>query len=126
MNRKLLVIILSLAFAAILYAQDSKALKVTGYLIDNACADSAKGPLGTRAKGHTVSCALMDGCEKSGYSVVTDDNTRYKLNEKGEGMAAELLKNTKSTKGVKVALEGNYNGSEVDVTKLTEVSAPID
>jgi hypothetical protein len=65
----------------------------------------------------------MDSCEKSGYSVVTDDNKRYRLNEKGEGMAAELLKNTKSTKGVKVALEGNSNGDVVDVTKLTEVTA---
>jgi len=125
MNRKLLVVILSLAFAAMLYAQGSTSIKVTGYLIDNACADSAKGELSTRAKGHSVSCALMDNCEKSGYSVVTDDNKRYKLNDKGEGMAAELLKNTKSTKGVKVALEGNYNGSEVDVTKLAEVSEAI-
>jgi hypothetical protein len=124
MNRKLLVIILSLAFAAMLYAQSSTEIKVSGYLIDNACAGSAKGDLATRAKGHTVSCALMDSCEKSGYSVVTDDNKRYKLNEKGEGMAAELLKNTKSTKGVRVALEGNSNGDVVDVTKLTEVATP--
>jgi len=122
MNRKLLVVMLSLAFAAIVYAQSSKPLTVTGYLIDNACAESAKD-LGTRAKGHTVSCALMDSCEKSGYSVVTEDNKRYKLSEKGEGMAAELLKSTKTTKGVKVTAEGNYNGSEFDVTKLTEVTA---
>lgn len=113
---------LSLAFAAIVYAQNSKPLTVTGYLIDNACAESAKD-LGTRAKGHTVSCALMDSCEKSGYSVVTEDNKRYKLSEKGEGLAAELLKSTKTTKGVKVTAEGNYNGSEFDVTKLTEVTA---
>jgi hypothetical protein len=125
MNRKLLVVILSLAFAAMLYAQSSTAIKVSGYLIDNASADGAKGELSTRAKGHSVSCALMDNCEKSGYSVVTDDNKRYKLNEKGEGMAAELLKNTKSTKGVKVTLEGNSNGDVVDVTKLTEVTAPV-
>lgn len=124
MNRKLFIVILSLAFAAMLYAQGSTAIKVSGYLIDNACAGSAKGDLATRAKGHTVSCALMDSCEKSGYSVVTDDNKRYKLNEKGEGMAAELLKNTKSTKGVKVDLEGNYNGDVVDVAKLTEVTTP--
>jgi type 1 fimbria pilin len=124
MNRKLFVVILSLAFAAMLYAQDSKAIKVTGYLIDNACADGAK-ELNSRAKGHSVSCALMDSCEKSGYSVVTDDNKRYKLNEKGEGLAVELLKNTKTTKGVKVDLEGNYNGSEVDVTKLAEIVEPI-
>lgn len=121
MNRKLLVVILSLAFAAVLYAQSSKAIKVTGYLIDNACADSAKD-LGARAKTHSVSCAMMDSCEKSGYSVVTDDNTRYKLNEKGEGLAADLLKNTKATKGVKVALEGNYNGDVVEVAKLVEVT----
>ena len=120
MNRKLIVIMLSLAFAAIVYAQGSKPVTITGYLIDNACSESAKD-LGTRAKGHTVSCALMDSCEKSGYSVVTEDNKRYKLTEKGDGMAAELLKSTKTTKGVKVTAEGNYNGSELDVTKLTEV-----
>ena len=121
MNRKLLVVILSLAFAAMLYAQSSTSIKVTGYLIDNACADSAK-ELATRAKGHTVSCALMDSCETSGYSVVTDDNKRYKLAEKGNSVATELLRNTKTTKGVKVAVEGTYNGDVVDVTKLTEVN----
>jgi hypothetical protein len=124
MNRKLLVVILSLAFAAMLYAQSPTAIKISGYLIDNACADSAK-ELATRAKGHSVSCALMDNCEKSGYSVVTEDNKRYKLSEKGEGLAAELLKNTKTTKGVKVDVEGNYNGTELDVTKLTEATTPI-
>ena len=122
MNRKLLVIMLTLAFAAILYAQSSQAVKVTGYLIDNACAESSN-ELATRAKGHSTSCALMDSCEKSGYSVVTEDNKRYKLTDKGDGLAADLLKNTKATKGVKVAVEGNYNGSELDVTKLTEVTA---
>jgi hypothetical protein len=122
MNRKLLVVILSLACAAMLYAQTPEAVKITGYLIDNACAGSAKD-LATRAKGHSTSCALMDNCEASGYSVVTDDNKRYKLAGKGDGLAAELLKSTKTTKGVKVEVEGNYNGSELDVTKLTEVIA---
>ena len=122
MNRKLCVVLLSLAFAAVLYAQSSKPLTVTGHLIDNMCAESAK-ELATRAKGHSTSCALMDSCEKSGYSLVTEDNKRYKLSEKGDGMAAELLKATKTTKGVKVTVEGNYNGSELDVTKMTEVTA---
>ena len=121
MNRKLLVVFLSLAFAAMLYAQGAAPIKFSGYLIDNACADSAK-ELATRAKGHTVSCALMDSCEEAGYSVVTDDNKRYKLTEKGNSMAVELLKNTKTKKGVKVAVEGNYNGDTVDVVKLTEVT----
>ena len=120
MNRKILAIGLLTALAAIVYGQSSKSVTITGYLIDNACAESAKD-LGPRAKGHSRSCALMDNCEKSGYSVVTDDNTRYKLTEKGDGMAAELLKNSKTERGVKVTAEGNYNGSELDVTKLTEV-----
>jgi autotransporter translocation and assembly factor TamB len=120
MNRKILAIGVLTALAAIVYAQSSKPVTITGYLIDNACAESAKD-LGPRAKGHSRSCALMDSCEKSGYSVVTDDNTRYKLTEKGDGMAAELLKNSKTEKGVKVTAEGNYNGSEFDVTKLTQV-----
>jgi len=124
MNRKLLAISLLIALAAVLYAQSSQAIKVSGYLIDNACADSAK-ELGAKAKTHATSCALMDSCETSGYSLVTDDNKRYKLNDKGDGMAAELLKSTKTEKGVKVAVEGNYNGSVLDVTKISEVTAPL-
>ena len=123
MKRKFLAVSLLVALAAIVYTQNSKAVKVTGFLIDNACTESAKD-LATRAKGHSTSCALMDNCEKSGYSLVTDDNTRYKFTEKGDGMAAELLKNTKTTKGVKVTVEGNYNGSELDVTKIAEVVTP--
>lgn len=121
MNRKLFVVVLSLAFAAMLYAQGTAPTKLSGYLIDNACADSAKD-LGPRAKDHSVSCALMDSCETSGYSVVTADNKRYKLTEKGNGMAEELLKNTKTKKGVKVSIEGNVTGDIVEVTKLTEVT----
>ena len=49
MNRKLLVILLSLAFAAMLYAQGTAPTKISGYLIDNPCADGAKD-LGPRAK----------------------------------------------------------------------------
>ncbi len=124
MNRKLLVIIASLAFAAMLYAQGAKSIKVTGYLIDNACADGAKD-LGARAKTHSTSCALMDSCETSGYSVVADDNTRYKLTDTSNDKAAELLKNTKTEKGVKVVVEGEYNGSVLDVKTITEATEPI-
>ena len=124
MNRKLLLVLLSLAFAAMLYAQAAAPTKISGYLIDNACADGAKD-LGPRAKGHSVSCALMDNCEQSGYSVVTDDNKRYKLDEKGNGNAAELLKSTQTKKGLKVAVEGTVKDDTISVTKLTEVTEAI-
>ncbi len=122
MMKKLLAIALTLAFAALLFAQGSKSIKITGYLIDNACADSAK-ELGTRAKNHTTSCALMESCETSGYSVITDDSTRYKLTDAGNDKAAEILKNTKTQKGVRVLIEGEYNGSVLDVKSITEAAA---
>ena len=124
MNRKLLAITLVLAFAVILYAQGSKSIKITGYLIDNACADSAKD-LGAKAKTHSTSCALMDSCETSGYSVVTDDNKRYKLSDASNDKAAELLKNSKTEKGVKVVVEGDYDGTKLDAKTLTEATETV-
>ena len=120
MNRKILAIALSLLFAVILYAQD-KSVTITGNLIDNACAESAKD-LDTKAKNHPTSCALMDSCETSGYAVYADHKL-YKLDEKGNGSAAELLKSTKTLKGVKVSVEGTVEGDTIHVTKLTEVTA---
>jgi len=124
MIKKLSAIFLALAFAVVLYAQGSKSIKVTGYLIDNACADSAKD-LGAKAKTHSTSCALMDSCETSGYSVVTDDNKRYELTSTGNDKVAELLKNSKTQKGVKVVVEGEYDGSKLDVKTLTEATESI-
>src|SRR5437588_8696146 len=121
MNRKLLTIALSLAFAAMLYAQGEKSVKLNGYLIDNACAESSKD-LGTRAKNHSTSCALMDSCEKSGYAVYAEDNKLYKLDDKGNDSAADLLRNTKTKKGLKVAVEGTIDGDTIKVSKLTEVT----
>ena len=121
MNRKILAITLSLLFAVMLYAQGNKSVTITGNLIDNACAESAKD-LETRVQTHSTSCALMDSCETSGYAVYADHKL-YKLDEKGNGSAAELLKSTKTLKGVKVSVEGTVEGDTIHVTKLTEVTA---
>ena len=121
MNRKLLAITLSLLFAALIYAQGNKSVTITGNLIDNACAESAKD-LETRTKNHSTKCALMDSCETSGYAVYADHKL-YKLDEKGNSSAEEVLKNTKTEKGVMVAVEGTVEGDTIHVTKLTEVTA---
>jgi len=63
----------------------------------------------------------MESCEKAGYAVYADKKL-YKLDEAGNTMAAEVLKNTKTTKGVKVAVEGTVVGDTIKVTKLTEVT----
>ena len=123
MNRKFLAISLLLAFAAVLYAHGDKSVKINGYLIDNACAESAKD-LETRTKNHSTKCALMDSCETSGYADYADHKL-YKLDEKGNSSAEEVLKNTKTEKGVMVAVEGTVEGDTIHVTKLTEVTQPI-
>ena len=50
---------------------------------------------------------------------------RYKLDEKGNGNAAELLKSTQTKKGLKVAVEGTVKDDTISVTKLTELTEAI-
>jgi type 1 fimbria pilin len=123
MIRKVLALTTVVLMAGVLFAQD-KTVTITGNLMDNACAESAKD-IATRAKNHSTSCALMDGCEKSGYAVYAADNKLYKLDDKGNDLAAGVLKNTKTAKGVKVSVEGTLDGDTIKVTKLTEVTEAI-
>ena len=118
MIRKVFALTIVALMAGVLFGQQ-KTVTITGNLIDNACAESAKD-LDTRAKNHPTSCALMDACEKSGYAVYADHKL-YKLDDKGNESAADLLRNTKTTKGLKVAVEGTVDGDTIHVTKLTEV-----
>ena len=126
MIRKLLPLLAVLALVlmtAALVAQD-KTVTLDGYMIDNACASShaTDKTFGTWVKTHGTSCATMDSCEKSGYAVYADDKV-YKFDDKGNDSAVELLKNTKSKKGLHVKVEGTIDGDMIKVTKLTEVSS---
>jgi hypothetical protein len=113
-----------LSVAVILYAQDKTAVKLSGYLMDNACSSSHVKEEGfaERVKKHKTSCALMPPCEGSGYAVYADGKL-YKLDEAGNKSASDLLKETKTTMGVMVAVEGTVDGDIVHVTKITEVKA---
>ncbi|MFS8087437.1 MAG: hypothetical protein ACMG6H_17535 [Acidobacteriota bacterium] len=97
---------------------------LTGYLVDNNCGAShaTDKAFATWVKTHSASCAKMDACEKSGYSVFAD-NKLYKFDEKGNTIAADLLSKTKTTKGLHVTVEGTVDGDTINVTKLTEVAA---
>jgi hypothetical protein len=123
MIRKVFAITIVALMAGVLFAQE-KTVTITGNLIDNACAESAKD-VGARAKSHSTSCALMDGCEKTGYAVYAADNKLYKLDDKGNDIAAGVLKNTQTKKGVKVSVEGTLDGTTIKVTKLTEVTDAV-
>jgi len=124
MTRKLLPLIAVVALVvmtAALVAQD-KAVTLDGYMIDNACASSDKAKDKTWIKTHSTSCATMEACEKSGYAVYAKDKL-YKFDDAGNASAAEIIKNTKSKKGLHVKVEGTIDGDTIKVTKITEVTS---
>lgn len=124
MTRKLFALGLILGIAFVLYAQGNKEVKLSGYLIDNACASAhvKDANFGDRVKKHSTSCALMPNCEGSGYAVYADGKL-YKLDKDGSKTAGDLLKDTDTKTGVMVAVEGTLEGDTIHVTKLTEVKA---
>jgi len=127
MNRKLFAIsiLFAVAAAAVLYAQ-KKEVKITGNLIDNACASHHVNDkdFGDRVANHTTSCALMATCKGSGYAVYAESKL-YKLDDAGSKLAQGVLEDSKTEKGVRVAIEGTLEGDTIHVTKLTEVTAPV-
>jgi hypothetical protein len=126
MTRKLLPLAATLALVLVavsLSAQD-QTVTLEGYMIDNACASShaTDKTFGTWVKTHGTSCATMDSCEKSGYAVYAKDKL-YKFDDAGNQSAEDLLKTTKSKKGLHIKVEGTIDGDTIKVTKLTEVTS---
>jgi hypothetical protein len=119
MFRKISLVAAAVALAAAFaYAQgEQKTLKVTGYVIDNMCAEM-HGTEEEAAK-HPNGCALMEACQKSGFAVVSGEKT-YKLDAEGNKLAAEALKAAKAKKGLKVDVEGTLEGDTLHVAKLAE------
>ena len=119
MIRKISLVAAAVAMAAVFaYAQgEQKTVKVTGYVIDNMCAEM-HGTEEEAAK-HPNGCGLMENCQKSGYAVIAGAKT-YKLDAEGNKLAAEALNAAKSKKGLKVDVEGTVEGDTLHVAKLAE------
>ena len=118
--RKTFVLGLVLAMSVVALAADKKDVKLSGYVIDNACSARANGDGALeKVKAHSTKCAQMPNCAKSGYAIYADGKL-YKFDEDGNKKVAELLKNTKSEKGLGVSLEGTADGDTVHVTKIAE------
>ena len=103
-------------------ANKPRSVKLTGYLIDNACSARANTEGGAdKVKNHTVKCAMMPNCEKSGYALYADGKL-YKLDEAGNKKAVEIYKSTKADKGVQVTIEGDVEGESLKVKSMSEVA----
>ena len=130
MTRKLFAasLIMALAVGSLALAQEqSKTVKVRGYLIDNMCAGEPgeDKDYESEAKGHALSCAMMPHCHKTGFAVA-EGRKLYVLDADGNRLAESALraaKDPKSKKGLHVEVEGTLEGSTLKATKLTEVAA---
>jgi hypothetical protein len=127
MTRKVFAVSLMLILAGVLafaqeQKQEAKATKLSGYLMDNMCATSHGDDDGMTAKGHPVACSLMPSCAEGGFALVADKKV-YKLDEAGNKLALEVLKATKTKKGLQVEVEGTLDGSTLRATKITEKAA---
>lgn len=115
----MLAIVLLLAGFA-MAAGGGKDVKLTGYLIDNACAAKNAGDA-DKIKGHSKGCALMPPCVKSGYSVYSDGKL-YKLDKSGNTKAEALLNSSKNDKGIQVTVEGDLDKDTIKVKSISEAS----
>src|SRR5262249_8517568 len=117
--RRLIAVGIVLTIASIAMAREDK-VKLTGYVIDNACSARATGEGGAdKVKAHTVKCAQMPPCVKSGYAIYADGKL-YKLDEEGNKKVADILKNTKVEKGLSVSVEGTVDRDTLHATKIPE------
>lgn len=122
MLRKTFAFGMMLILAGLVFAQGAKkTVQIHGHVIDNMCAPKDAASM-DKAKGHPASCALKPKCAESGLSVVADGKV-YKLDEAGTKSAMEILKNTKSQKGVHVKVEGTVEGDKLTVKNISEIPA---
>ena len=122
-SKLVLVILTTVALAAIVTARYQNSVSYSGVLMDVACGAKTpkNGDLNTRAKGHTKNCALMESCVKSGYGVVVD-NKFYKFDDHGNAMAKSLLDGTQKDKDIEITVSGTMDGDKIKVTDLKEKS----
>jgi len=113
----------------------------TGFLADNLCLGMPGGiaidgaHLITSPQDHTVSCMLLPNCLQSGFALLGDTSLSassptyqvvYKLDSKGNDLAATALQGTSSTNNFMVTATGvpdNSNPPVLAVTALTQVAA---
>ena len=109
-----LVVVAGLTMSA---AGQSNPQKFTGHLVDAVCAGNHATEPGYAEK-HDKTCNLMDGCIKSGFSLVTSDLKVLKFDAKGNEQALALIKATEKDKDWKVTVSGSVEGSTLAVSSI--------
>ncbi len=73
------------------------------------------------AAEHALECAMLPACFLSGYHLVVDEKTVFKLDRRGELLARRLLLKTKKKDDFRVVIRGRLKGSGLMVQTLEEL-----
>jgi hypothetical protein len=95
----------------------AQAQPIKGHLMDMMCASMHATEPGYTEK-HDKKCLLMDGCIKSGYTLVTTDKKVLKLDAKGNQLALDLIKKTDRQADWAVAVNGSVSGDTIAVASI--------
>lgn len=84
-------------------------------LMDSACASKAETKADPDA--HTTKCAIQ--CQPSGYGILTKDGAFLAFDKAGNAKVAEALKATKKTDHLRVDVQGEKKGTEIQVEAVS-------
>lgn len=117
--QKILLVVVGLVLATGPMSAQMPAQTFKGTLIDNMCFNKANMKMSqAELAGHSRECALMDGCVKSGYALVTAEGHVYKLDADGNKQAVAALEASKQAADLKVTVMGTNNGGTVMVKSV--------
>lgn len=116
MKNIMLTCVFAIAFSGVATSQ-STSQKISGHLVDTVCAKGHATEPGY-VENHTRMCNLMDGCIKSGYTLVLADKKMMELDSKGNELALEISKSSRKDKDFKVTVTGNVSGSKIAVSSM--------
>ena len=110
-----------IALSLVAMAQGGKAT-LTGYIIDKACSArlAKKSDPQAAASEEPTSCALMEGCVKSGFGIFADGKY-IEFDERGGALAKAALEKSKKDKGAKFKVTGKVTVGKMAVESITEV-----
>jgi len=100
-----------------------------GYLSDVMCATKGvageEGSIQANPERHAVECMKMPRCDASGYGIFikdpeSDKYVFYKFDEKGSGLAKELLKNTQKAEDIHIKVTGTMHEDKIMVESIIE------
>ena len=110
MKKVLAVVAAAVLFPLVLQAETWK----NASLMDTMCA--AKDAMKADPDSHPAKCAVQ--CQGSGYGVLTADGSFLKFDKAGNDQAIAALKATKKTDHLRVTVEGDRKGNEIQVKSL--------